>query len=91
MARNSNRHRTSISRFLRSDLRDNNALEIAIKRTIINTIYEESKRSGQSILCIIDDTILSKTAPSSKSKRPIEGAYFHIYKTAFLRNEPKRL
>ena len=78
IARNSDRHRTSVSRFLRSDLWDDNALEMAIKRTVINIIYEEAKRSGQPVLCIIDDTILSKTVPSSKSKHPIEGAYFHF-------------
>ena len=51
IARNSDRHCTSVSRFLRSE---------------------------QPVLCIIDDTISSKTAPSSKSNHPIEGAYFHF-------------
>ncbi|MDD6394790.1 MAG: hypothetical protein PUB37_01175 [Firmicutes bacterium] len=51
IARNSDRHRTSVSRFLRSE---------------------------QPVPCIIDDTISSKTVPSSKSNHPIEGAYFHF-------------
>ena len=78
IARNSERHRTSISRFLRSDLWDDNALEIAMKKTVINTVYEESKRSGKPVLFIVDDTISSKTKPSSKAIHPIEGAYFHF-------------
>ena len=30
------------------------------------------------VLAIIDDTISSKTIPSSKAKHPIESAYFHF-------------
>ena len=40
-------------------------------------IYSESERSGKPVFVIIDDTIASKTKPSSKALHPIEDAYFH--------------
>lgn len=45
---------------------------------VITTIYGESERSGQPVSVIRDDTISSKTNPSSKAKHPIESAYFHF-------------
>lgn len=74
----SDRHRTSISRFLRNEKWDDSSLEAALKNLVITTIYGESERSGQPVLVIIDDTISSKTKPSSKAKHPIESAYFHF-------------
>ncbi len=55
-----------------------NLLEQAIKEVVVNTIYNESKKSGKPVLCIIDDTIASLTKPSSKAQHPIEAAYFHF-------------
>lgn len=78
MASHSDRHRTSISRFLRGDRWDAAPLKSAIKKLVIQTIYEESEISGQPIFVIIDDTICSKTKPSSKAVHPIESAYFHF-------------
>ncbi len=77
MEKHSSRHRTSISRFLSSEAWDDSGLEATMKTLVIQTVYEESKRSGKPILCIIDDTIASKTKPSSKASHPIESAGFH--------------
>ncbi len=77
MEKHSDRHRTSISRFLSSDAWDDSGLEAAMKSLVIQTVYEESRRSGKPIFCIIDDTIASKTKPSSKANHPIESAGFH--------------
>ena len=78
MEKHSDKHRTSISRFLQNDHWDASPLEIAMKHLVIRTIYEEAERSGKPILCMVDDTIASKTKPSSKATHPIEAAYFHF-------------
>ena len=46
IARNSERHRTSISRFLRYGKWDDSVLEKAMRNVVINIIYEEFRRSG---------------------------------------------
>ena len=78
IARNSDRHRTSISRFLTGDKWDDSALEEAMRKLVINIIFGESRKSGMPILFIVDDTISSKTIPSSKASHPIEAASFHF-------------
>lgn len=70
-------HRTSISRFLRSETWDEMPLSCGIRRETVIRIYEESRRSRKPVLCIVDDTIASKAMPSSKAEHPIESAYFH--------------
>lgn len=75
--RYSDYHRTSISRFLRSEKWDESPLECEIRREAVTQIYGESIKSGKPVLCIIDDTISSKTIPSSKAENPIQSAYFH--------------
>lgn len=76
--RYSDRHRTSISRFLREDRWNADSLKAAAKQTVLKTIYEESRKTGLSILVIVDDTISSKSLPSSKAIHPIEAAGFHF-------------
>ena len=71
-------HRTTISRFLRDERWDDAPLAAAMKALAVNTVYDLSRRSGMPVLAIIDDTISSKTIPSSKAKHPIESAYFHF-------------
>ena len=78
MEQYSDRHRTSISRFLREDRWDDQPLETASKKNVLETIYGESRKTGQPILVIVDDTISSKTLPSSKAVHPIEAAEFHF-------------
>lgn len=70
-------HRTSISRFLRSEKWNEMPLSCGIRRETVTRIYEESRRSRKPVLCIVDDTIVSKALPSSKAEHPIESAYFH--------------
>ena len=49
-----------------------------MKQHVTKIIYDESKASGCPIFVITDDTICSKTIPSSKAKHPIEAAGFHF-------------
>ncbi len=74
----SDRHRTSISRFLRNESICDDTLVSSMKQRVIQLIYGESRASGYPIFVIVDDTICSKTIPSSKSKHPIEAAGFHF-------------
>ena len=78
IADHSNHHRTTISRFLRNEKWNDAPLAASMKELIISIIYADSRRSGKPILVIIDNTISSKTKPSSKAKHPIEAAYFHF-------------
>ncbi|MDO4945738.1 MAG: transposase [Ruminococcus sp.] len=71
-------HRTTISRFLRDEKWDDTPLAAAMKTLVISIVYDESRSTGKPVLVIIDDTISSKTKPSSRAKHPIEGAYFHF-------------
>lgn len=74
----SNKHRTSISRFLHNDQKNASPLEKAMKQLVIRKIYEEAEHSGKPILCIVDDTIVYKTKPSSKAMHSMEAANFHF-------------
>ena len=70
-------HRTTVAHFLNSGKWDDTKLEDLLKKAVIDIIYAESKRTGKPVYCIIDDTIASKTKPSSQARHPIEDAYFH--------------
>lgn len=70
-------HRTTIAHFLNHGKWDDGRLEKIIKTAVIQIIYGEAERSGTPVLCIVDDTIASKTKPSSQALHPIESAYFH--------------
>lgn len=48
-----------------------------MKNVVIQVIYQEARRSGQPVFCIVDDTIASHAKPSSQTVHPIEAAYFH--------------
>ena len=76
--RQSDCHRTTIGHFLNKGKWDESVIENAVKQSVIDIIYQESKRTGMPIFCVIDDTISSKTKPSSKAKHPIDDAYFHF-------------
>ena len=77
MSEASEKHRTTVAYFLNHGKWDDNRLEQILKAEIIRRIYEEAERSGEPIYCIVDDTIASKTKPSSQALHPIEDAYFH--------------
>ena len=52
-------------------------LENTLKSSVVEIIYSEAVRSGKPVFCIVDDTIASKTKPSSRALYPIGDAYFH--------------
>ena len=76
-AKNSSCHRTTIAHFLNSGKWDESLLSDTLKRSVIEIIYSEAARTGKPVFCIVDDTIASKTKPSSQALHPIEDAYFH--------------
>ncbi len=76
-ARNSPHHRTTIAHFLNQGKWDDKEVEKILKRAVIKRIYSEAERTGQPIMCIVDDTIASKTKPSSQALHPIQDASFH--------------
>ena len=77
MEKASEKHRTSIAYFLNQGKWDERILEQCVKNEVIRRIYGEANRTGKPIYCIVDDTISSKTKPSSRALHPIEDAYFH--------------
>lgn len=70
-------HRTTVAHFLNHGKWDDAKLEGILKDAVVQTIYGESLRSDQPVFCIVDDTVSSKTKPSSRTLHPIEDAYFH--------------
>ena len=76
-AKNSSCHRTTIAHFLNSGKWDDLLLSNTLKRSVIEIIYSEAARTEKPVFCIVDDTIASKTKPSSQALHPIEDAYFH--------------
>ena len=70
-------HRTTVAHFLNKGKWDDSKMEDILKSTVIQIIYQEALRSGKTVFCIVDDTISSKTKPSSRALHPIEDAYFH--------------
>ena len=70
-------HRTTVAHFLNKGKWDDSKLENILKSTVIQFIYKEARQSGKPVFCIVDDTISSKTKPSSRALHPIEDAYFH--------------
>ena len=60
-AKNSSCHRTTIAHFLNSGKWDDSLLSDTLKCSVIEIIYSEAARTGKPVLCIVDDTIASKT------------------------------
>ena len=75
-AKNSSCHRMTIAHFLNSRKWDDSLLSDTLKCSVIEIIYSEAARTGKPVFCIVDDTIASKTKPSSQALHPIEDAYF---------------
>ena len=71
------KRRTTISHFLNNGKWNSLQFEKALKRQVIDRIYGESRKSGEPVFCIVDDTIASHTKPSSQAMHPIEAAYYH--------------
>ena len=70
-------HRTSYGHFLAKGKWDDAKLEERQKRESFQAILELSRKNKASLFISIDDTVLPKTVPSSKAKRPTEGAGWH--------------
>ena len=70
-------HRTTVAHFLNHGKWDSQGLDETIRAVVINRIYREAIRTGKPVFCFADDTVSSKTKPSSKASHPIEGAYHH--------------
>ena len=76
-AKASHCHRTTIAHFLNKGKWDSDRLEEILKESVTHIIYQEARRTGKPIHCFVDDTISSKTKPSSQALHPIQDAYFH--------------
>ena len=76
-AQNSPCHRIMIAHFLNFGKWDDRLLSDILKQSVVDIIYSEATRTGKPVFCIADDTIDSKTKPSSQALHPIEDAYFH--------------
>lgn len=69
-------HRTTVAHFLNHGKWDSQGLDHTIRAVVVNRIYREALRTGKPIFCFADDTVSSKTKPSSQALHPIEDAYF---------------
>ena len=74
----SDRHRTSLAHFLNNGKWNSAALGTNLRQSVVETVYQHSRKINQPVLCIIDDTIASKTRPSSQAAHPIEAASNHM-------------
>ena len=70
-------HRTTYSHFLTKGKWDDKRLEETQKRESFQTISKLSQDNRTPVFVSIDDTVLPKTAPSSKARRPTQGAGWH--------------
>ena len=77
-SRYSDRHRTSLAHFLNKGKWNSATLRTNLRQSVVETVYPHSRKINQPVLCIIDDTIASKTRPSSQAAHPIEAASNHI-------------
>lgn len=71
------RHRTNIGRFLSQIPLNEDYVERALRKLVIQKIWDISKATDKPIYVAIDDTISERTVPSSKAVNPIEKCVFH--------------
>ena len=70
-------HRTTYGHFLSKGKWDDVRLEETQKRESFQTVKELAQTNRTPVFVCIDDTVLPKTKPSSKAKRPTQGAGWH--------------
>lgn len=70
-------HRTTIAHFLNHGKWNDSLLADTLKAAVVRAVYSQARKTGKPVFCIVDDTISSKTKPSSRAIHPIEDAYFH--------------
>jgi len=73
----SQRHRTSITRFLGKSNWNEKLLNQSLMALVLELIWKKSRETNKPIYFIIDDTISEKTKPSSKAVNTIEKCSFH--------------
>lgn len=71
------RHRTNIGRFLSQSPWHEDYVERALRKLVLQKVWDISKATGKPIYVAIDDTISERTVPSSKALNPIEKCSFH--------------
>ncbi|MDT8719035.1 transposase [Clostridium sp. 19966] len=71
------RHRTNIGRFLSQSPWNEDYVERALLKLVVQKIWDISKATDKPIYVAIDDTISERTVPSSKAIHPIEKCSFH--------------
>ena len=69
--------RTTYSHFLAKGKWDDARLEEAQKRESFQAVTELAQTNRTPVFVCIDDTVLPKTKPSSKAKRPTQGVGWH--------------
>ncbi len=70
-------HRTTYGHFLSKGKWDDEKVAQTQKHESLQTITELAASIQEPIFISIDDTVITKTKPSSKAKRPTEGAGWH--------------
>ena len=53
-------------------------METSLRQSVIEKVYQHARETKQPVLCIIDDTIASKTRPSSQAVHPMEATSNHM-------------
>lgn len=71
-------YRTSVGHFLRNGKWDEKQLDQVQKRMIVQSLMNHAKETNDPIYISIDDTVITKTKPSAKAKRPFEKADWHF-------------
>ena len=77
-SRYSDRNRTSLAHFLNKGKWDSPALETSLRQSVIEKVYQHAHETKQPFFCIINDTIASKTRPSSQAVHPMEATSNHM-------------
>ncbi len=70
-------HRTTYGHFLSKKKWDDVRLEETQKRESFQTAAELAQTNKTPVFVSVDGTVLSKTKPSLKAKRPMQGAGWH--------------
>lgn len=70
-------HRTTLGHFLAEGVWDEEVLQNKVETESLAQIPATSKRTGETLFVIHDDTIAQKTKPSSQARFPIEQTGFH--------------
>ena len=70
-------HRTTYGHFLSKKKWDDGRLEETQKRESFRTAAELAQTNKTPVFVSVDGTVLSKTKPSLKAKRPMQGAGWH--------------